>query len=169
MSVLVMPALLKPFELEIGREKIDESVMSSLLQRRSVTFHENTKCFFYYFAGNSVSPCRVRLHSRTVRSFGFAKATRLQAVYNRAKKEGYSLCVPETVFRLLLLPEQVIRAGTACLFAMEPLADKGRLAIPKLTGIRRERRVLHGFEMVPGDPFTLYSPSTELVFAEVLR
>lgn len=172
MSVVNMPALLKPFELEIGREKVEESVMRFLLQRRGISFHDNTECMFDYLAGRQPSPCTVRLHSLTVRRFGFAEATRLQAVYNRAKKGGYSLCVPEVVFRLLLLQEQVMRAGTSCLFAMEPLLDRGRdhrLVIPKLKTFSRAQGARHTVEMATGDPFTMCPPSTELVFAEVLR
>ena len=103
MSVFKMPALLKPFELELGQEKIDESVIRFLLDHRGIKFHDNTNCLFYSFANRQAGPCKVRLHSRTIRSFGFDKATRLQAAYNRAQKEGYSLCVPEVLFRLLLM------------------------------------------------------------------
>jgi hypothetical protein len=170
MTVMVMPALLKPFKLNVGHVVSNTHDVRSQLERQGTVFRDDVECLFNGILATKYSAHKVRLRCVSIQSLGFSDSVCLRDVYKKAIEKGWSLCAPDYLYRLLLLTERAIRLNSSAVFAMEPLLDDRMVPmIPALSGVLRDGIVKQFVRMVAGDPFTKYAPTTQVVFAESIK
>ncbi len=168
----MVDVLKKPHAVSIGGTKYSLDSLQQELEKRGVRYSKEVEKLLLEVTRSPLASRQYILECRTAHDYGYTderNRPKLQALINKAAKEGLVLCPYEIPVHLMLRRLCPVKGGAACLVVTPPLSVNQRLFLPMLQGVTKLNGAVQGhIRLVTGDPFVAWSLRTVLVFCREL-